>query len=478
MTSGLTICIIVVNKENIMIERILAKCEPGTTVAGTYINSKTPVDIKCKNGHNRSIIWNNLNSRGSGATCKECLGINKYNKKSDALIAKQLGTFKLMEPYKGALFSHLIECEKGHQFKEYINRVKICKECNPSTHRSIKNTFSSELDVFNIVPVSEYVSAKTEMLVRYPCEHEGTILPSNFTSYATGSVCRICNPIYSKKETALLSIVKGMYNGWIIERDKTILGNGQELDIVIPDKGLAIEFNGTYWHSTERHNKDYHSNKTNIAIGQGYRLLHISEYEFDNKLEIVKSRIRSSLGKNTTIYARKCDVREIQFPGEFLDTNHIQGAGAATSINYGLFLCDELVAVMTFSKSRFSKHAEYELVRYCSLLDINIVGGASKLLSAFLRRYGNVSIISYSDRRWSIGNLYLKLGFRYSHTSEPGYAYYKDKERLSRYVCQKHLLKDRFPDVYSDERSEHEIMKLAGYYKVYDSGNDVWLLNT
>ena len=130
---------------------------------------------------------------------------------------------------------------------------------------------------------------------------------------------------------------------------------------------------------------------------------------------------------------------------------------------------------MSFSTPRFTDKYKYELVRFCNKLNTSVVGGASKLLKYFRNKYKG-SIISYSNKSWSIGDLYKKLGFSYSHTSSPNYRYYKGLNSLSRYACQKHKLKDMFPDLYDLDKTEDQIMSEAKYLKVYDSGNDVWVM--
>ncbi|MBR4316363.1 MAG: hypothetical protein IKP65_05305 [Alphaproteobacteria bacterium] len=130
------------------------------------------------------------------------------------------------------------------------------------------------------------------------------------------------------------------------------------------------------------------------------------------KQEIVKDRIKSILDiYDKKIYARKCEIKEIdiQTSNEFLETNHLQGKDNS-SIRLGLFYENELISVMTFSKPRFNKHFNYELLRFASKTGYKVVGGASKLLEAFKRQYKG-SIISYADRRYSNGRLYETIGF-------------------------------------------------------------------
>jgi hypothetical protein len=142
---------------------------------------------------------------------------------------------------------------------------------------------------------------------------------------------------------------------------------------VIPDYGLAIEYDGLYWHSSGdvlTENRDYHLEKTTKCEEKGLNLLHIFENEWQNqsKQQIWKSIIRNKLGKSNKIYARKCEIREVSNKESvrFLENNHLQGSASA-SIRYGLYHNDALVALMTFGKSRFNKNIDWELIRYCIL---------------------------------------------------------------------------------------------------------------
>lgn len=392
----------------------------GIFLIGSYKNAKTKVTLGCSCGHTWEVIPSNLVSRGNGTKCIKCHPHVQYNKKDS-------------------------------------------------------NVFAEELPK-DITLISEYVGARVKVTLQCSCGHTWEALPTNITSHDSGIRCIKCNPFStSKAEIEIREFISSIYRGWVEYKDRKLLPNNLEIDIVIPDKGLAFEYNGLYFHrESSRVHKKYHQFKTDYLMNEyGYQLIHINEDEWLQKQDIVKSRIRNLFGLSTKIHARKCTVREIDYPGSFLEENHIQGKGAPTSINLGLFYYDELVSVMTFSKPKFSKDYDYELVRFCSLLDISVVGGASKLYKYFTTHYKG-SIVSYSDRRWSTGNLYKQLGFTYSHTSEPNYKYYRNAVSLTRYQCQKHLLKDKFPNSYREDLTEKEIMQLEGFYPVYDCGNDVW----
>lgn len=85
------------------------------------------------------------------------------------------------------------------------------------------------------------------------------------------------------------------------------------------------------------------------------------------------------------IFARKCRAEKINggsIVKDFLNSNHLQG-WCVSKIDYGLFYNDELVALMTFGKPRYNKKIDWELLRYCSKIDTQVIGGAGKLLKAF-----------------------------------------------------------------------------------------------
>jgi len=267
----------------------------------------------------------------------------------------------------------------------------------------------------------------------------------------------------------------------IVTKDRKVL-NGKELDIYLPDYNLAIEYNGLFYHSEFGMGKDkhYHLNKTNLAETKGIKLFHVWSHEWENKKEIVKSRIASALGQTKKLHGRKCKVELItsNIANTFLEENHIQGK-CQSSYNYGLYYNGELVSVMTFGKPRFNKDSEYELYRFCHKLNHTVVGGASKLLSAFIKDINPQSIISYADRRWSSSNnaVYGKLSFELKDIKQkPSFHYtYMHKTYENRMKYQKHKLKDILP-VYNSSLSALQNMINNGYDILWDCGHDVWEL--
>ena len=132
---------------------------------------------------------------------------------------------------------------------------------------------------------------------------------------------------------------------------------------------------------------------------------------------------------------------------------------------------------MTFSKNRFKKNSnEWEMVRFCNLLNTNVVGAASKLFKHFNKHFNNdnLPIISFSDRRFFNGNLYKTLGFEFNKNTTPSYIYWKDSKVLNRMSCQKHKL-PKLLENFDVDKSEYQNMIANGWKRVWDSGNTKWM---
>lgn len=263
-----------------------------------------------------------------------------------------------------------------------------------------------------------------------------------------------------------------------LHSDRSIL-SGRELDIYLPVNKLAIEYNGLFWHS-ELNGKgsDYHLSKTDRCAELGIHLIHIFDIEWNSpiKQNIIKSRIKSYLGLNDTVYARKTLIKVIdrKIAQKFLNESHMQGS-CNSSVYLGLVHDNLLVSVMSFAKSRYNKNFDFELVRFVTTPGINVVGGASKLLNYFTKEHPTSSIISYADRRWSkIDSLYNSIGFEYAATSNPNYFYTNNYTTLeSRLKYQKHKLASILP-TFDSTKTEWENMQINGYDRIWDCGSFVY----
>lgn len=292
------------------------------------------------------------------------------------------------------------------------------------------------------------------------------------------SVCPVCNPLdsYSGPEIEIKNNLD-LFGIEYVMNDRSII-KPYELDFYIPDKKIAVEFNGVYFHS-DRSGKpiDYHKMKSDMCAAKGIELIHIWENEWSSKKSLIFSMLRYKLGIHTAVaYARNCVVRNISAAESrrFFECNHLQG-NVGASYRYGLFYDGNLVAAMTFGPTRRMLGADgkdCELYRFCVMNGVSVPGGASKLFAAALpdlRFAGFRKIITYARRDWSSGNLYKKLGFTFIQYTSPGYFWADGRgTTLSRYSCRKDLLVKAGAD---PNMTETEIMTARGFYKCHDSGN-------
>lgn len=370
-------------------------------------------------------------------------------------------------------------------------KTRVCPSCNKMIRTDFnKLSYNERLQKINspLIALEPYITRKTPILHKCTiCNYEWKTAPSNPLS---GEGCPKCsNKIaQSKYELDLIKMIKENSNLTVIEKDRTIL-DGKELDIYIPEKKIAFEIDGLYWHCDEYKDKNYHIDKTNACKEKGVRLIHIFD---DDNYEIVERKVKHILGLNTNlpkIYARKCYIEEIttKDKNDFLNENHLQGTDNS-SIKLGLWYPsdsgDILVSVMTFRKPQVSlgnkknkTKYDYELSRFANAHEFNVLGSFGKLFSYFKNNYEWSNLITYADLRWSVGDIYLKNNFTLDHISQPNYFYFNrnTKKRFHRYSFRKQILKDKFPEIYSDDKTEFEIMNETKIYKrIYDCGNIIF----
>jgi hypothetical protein len=332
--------------------------------------------------------------------------------------------------------------------------------------------FNHIIEYLNIKLIDVYVDAHYKH--RWKCNICNNIFERSWNDIQQGkNKCPICFTNKSNGEIKLLDFIKSIESSEIIENSRNIIPP-YELDIFIPDKNIAIEFDGLYWHSEKNiSDKNYHLNKTEECLKKNIKLIHIFEDELIFKQEIVKPRLKQILNLNNNlskIYARKCKIKEIlpKIKNEFLNKYHIQGSDNSL-IKLGAFYNDELISVMTFSHGNIAKGSKnikdiWELSRFCSNSNYHIPGIASKLLSYFKKNYDWKKIYSYADRRWSDGNLYKKIGFELDSITKPNYFYIKGINRIHRFNLRKR------PDEPKDI-TEWVLRQKEGYYRVYDCGH-------
>jgi len=199
----------------------------------------------------------------------------------------------------------------------------------------------------------------------------------------------------------------------------------------------------------------------------------------NNKLLTAKLKHYTNNTLASIIHARKCTIQLCDHTSKkkLLDENHVQGNDSA-QLSYGAYYNDKLVAVMTFTAPRValgqkdktkSKDGIWELSRFCTDVNYRIPGIASKLLKHFQRENDWKEVYSFADKRWSIGNMYHRLGFELIGDNPPAYFYVIDGVRKHRWNYRKDILKNTLPN-YDPELTEYQNMQNNGYWRVWDCG--------
>lgn len=254
--------------------------------------------------------------------------------------------------------------------------------------------------------------------------------------------------------------------------------------IYLPGINLAFRCVDLYRESEIFFDRKKHLDMTLSSSESGIKLIQIWQDDWENKKDIVKSIILNNIRKCNRIFARNCDIVEVvdnDLVKSFLKCNHIQGF-SPSKIKIGLLHNSELICLMTFGDLRISLGQKsvkntFELIRFCSKLNNVVVGGASKLLKYFIKKYNPCEIISYSDKFRSNGDLYKLLGFDRIHSSEPCY-YYIIQQNGSLY--RKHRFSFRKDKLISQgfdsKKTEKQIMLDRKIFRIYDSGTDKWVM--
>ena len=180
---------------------------------------------------------------------------------------------------------------------------------------------------------------------------------------------------------------------------------------------------------------------TDAAEAQGSSIIHLHEDTWRLRGNIVRDRLLNRVQATQRVFARKTTARPIAAEEAiaFLDENHLWGPTNA-KYAYGLFLQDELVAVATFTKRklvkrRSCKRRTHELLRFCARRDMRVVGGITKLLSAFRKDRDVDDIVTNIDRDWGGGAGWRAIGFETVEIMPPLPMAIDANEGRRRFLC-------------------------------------------
>jgi hypothetical protein len=302
--------------------------------------------------------------------------------------------------------------------------------------------------------------------------HEWLVAPHNRVSYKTECPDCAVHIFVSRPEKEIAQTL--LDNGLtIIQSDRRTVKN-HELDIYVPAKNIAIEYNGLYWHSERAgRGNTYHSDKWLAAKNAGIQLIQIWEDEWKRDPGLVKTMLLHKLGINSQekVVARKTTVNQLAEidAKSFLDTNDIQGFYSG-SVYLGLKEGDTIIAALILSEE---SNNTLDIVRYAT--SKHVVDGFSKMLKHAEVTFKPERFVAITDHCVSDGSLYVVNGFTADKEIAPDYRYVVKAERRhkSEYTAQR--FREDPTLQWQDGLTEHELADLNNIPRIWDAGKTRWV---
>lgn len=247
-------------------------------------------------------------------------------------------------------------------------------------------------------------------------------------------------------------------------------------DIKLKNSNALIEINPSYTHNAFGNHwdsnglpQDYHLEKTQIANRNGYRCIHV--WDWDNWDKIIQL-----LEPRKAIYARSCSIFLLhnKTADAFLRQYHIQSSCKGDRISLGLIYNDEIYQVMTFGKPRYSSKQDAELLRLCTKPGYRVIGGASKLFKFFTSTYEIPSVISYCDISKFNGDVHEQMNMKLIRTTPPQEIWSKDAKKITANLLRQRGFDQLFRTNYGKGTSNEQLMLEHGWLPVYDCGQKVY----
>lgn len=385
------------------------------------------------------------------------------------------------------------QCNKGHEWEAPVVRRNYAKQGCPYCSNRMIITGYNDMATIHPQLVSEWHPTKNgELLptliskasgknIWWQCNkgHEWQTSLSERGGLNRKSNCPKCAIKTSKAEQTIVSFLEE--NNIVLEVSNRAVLDGKELDIYVPEKKVAIEYNGLYWH-TEKQGKDkyYHYEKWKRCKKQGIQLIQIWEDDWNRNSALMKGLLlkKLKLSQQPTVFARKTYPSELSRneAQKFLQQNHIQGFSSG-SYYIGLKKLEdnnEVVAVIVLKKVSKSE-STLDIIRYAT--NTNVPGGFTKLLAYIKRTLKPSSLITFSDNMVSDGSLYRNNGFIAVKELGPDYMYVVKGERKHKFNYRIKRFRNDPELQYVEGYTEAQLAQLNNLHRIWDAGKTKWELS-
>jgi hypothetical protein len=339
------------------------------------------------------------------------------------------------------------------------------------------------------------VTYSSNLIVKWRCQknqrHDWETTVAARTHNSSPSGCPHCALAQSASKgedevTAVLTLL-----GFLPERSMKNIIHRRELDIYIPEKKFAVEFNGLYWHSDAiRKDKEYHKKKLDACNKAGIYLYQVWEDDWRDKRDIVIRELAHHLGVShklhdvlPTIPAYWCEDINAESTvvslvadteaRDFLETHDIQGFVSGSHYVGLKDKSDRLRAVIVLSST--GNDGEFRIDRYASTETIS--GGFAQAISFAERELPVKSWVAFADLAIHDGAIYEQNGFTLDKTVDVDFSYLVKNSRSHKLNYQISRFKTDPQLLFKENLTEQELARLNGLHRIWDSGKNRYVKN-
>jgi hypothetical protein len=258
------------------------------------------VQLRCLKGHEFEtpaayliIAYKKKSKSGGCVQCRDLLHSLKGKDNFEKRI-KELG-YTLLGEYKSARSKVMVKNSAGEI--NYIcsqdldaGRIWPALASKKKTDIELDNYLDARKSGYKILKVlnPEASIHKKRVLARCPNGHEYEVKWLTLKEYN----CGYC--VLNQASQAEKDVAKILKNTYLIQENvslKTGLNNRYEVDILLSDFQIGIEYCGLFYHSTVFREPDCHKSKREYCLTKGIDLITIFEDEWANKKETILNRI-------------------------------------------------------------------------------------------------------------------------------------------------------------------------------------------
>jgi hypothetical protein len=486
-----------------------------------YINNNIPMKCKCSCGE---ITFMPLCTVKKGANCKKCK--NKKISIKNSIQKEELEKYcfekniKYLNHYlKNGKTEVEYECNCGEKSKALwtnLRRYPYCKKCGT------KNKSGSKCYLWNPdrnqVNLNKNIQKRCWNMVRkvlFKFNKTKDNLKADLLGYSVKDLCNHIKshelfnsnvdyhidhvfPINSfiKNNIVDLKIINKLTNLRPLH-SKINLSKGNNVYLKAFDKWLENTnemAEKIIWETIKEdfQNSNLHAELINPILGQDKKYYQELCLNYNKKMFIfpdewikrknqIEHRCKVLSGNTENIIkvgARKCQVKiiEKEIIKKFCDEYHVQGGVKINLIGFGLFYNNELIGILSLSKHHRGGD-DLVLNRLCYKFNYQVLGGSEKLLKCATEWAISKNIrkiTTFSDKRYTSGDVYFKLGFKKEKSYGADYCYFLKTDPSIRLTKQSQM---KSISNCPEDMTEFQWAKERGLVRIWDCGKDTWILN-